>query len=98
MDPQSVERLSTRHTEPYTIRLTGNRTTGFEWQAIYDPQAVELVDRSYQPASSGVGAGGEDTLTFKALQPGTVSITMELRRPWEKGPRESRVYQVRVEP
>jgi inhibitor of cysteine peptidase len=98
MDPQPLERLSTRLGEPFTIRLKANPTTGFGWQAIYDPKTVELVGQSYEHASAGVGGGGEDVLTFRALQPGTVGITLELRRPWEKGSRESRPYEVHVEP
>ena len=98
MDPRPLEQILTRLGEPFTIRLKVNPTTGFGWQAIYDPKAAELVEQSYQAGSSNVGGGGEDVLTFKALQPGTVVITMELRRPWEKGSRESRPYEVHVEP
>ena len=98
MDPQTREPLSARLGEPFTIRLKTNPTTGFGWQAIYDPQAVELVGQSYQPGSAKVGGGGEDVLTFKPLRPGSVGITLELRRPWEKGAHESRVYEVHVEP
>jgi inhibitor of cysteine peptidase len=98
MESQPLAPLSTRLGESFTIRLTVNPTTGFEWQAIYDPEAVELVNRSYQPSSAKVGGGGEEVLTFKALQQGSAVITMELRRPWEKGPRESRPYEIHVEP
>ena len=98
MDPQPVERRTTRVGEPFTIRLKVNPTTGFGWQAIYDPNAVALVSQNFEPGSANVGGGGEEVLTFKPLTPGPAAITIELRRPWEKGARESRSYQIDVQP
>jgi predicted secreted protein len=97
MDVQS-ERLSARVGEPITIRLRSNPTTGIGWHAIYDAQALELVDKKFERGAPNVGAGGEDVLTFKPLRPGPVSLTLELRRPHEKGARETRAYELTVSP
>jgi predicted secreted protein len=97
MHPEPPERRSARVGEPFTIRLKVNPTTGFGWQAIYDGQSVELVDRSFALGSGDVGGAGEEVLTFQAVRPGRVTITVELRRPWEKGARESRTYEIAAE-
>jgi inhibitor of cysteine peptidase len=100
MDAHPIERRSTRVGEPFTIRLAVNPTTGFGWQAIYDSQSIALVDRKFELGSGSVGGGGEEVLTFRCLHPGRIVLTLELRRPWEKnaGARESRAYEISVEP
>lgn len=98
MHSQPFEQRKTRVGEPFTICVASNPTTGFGWQAIYDAKSVALLDRSFEPGSGGVGGGGQDVLTFQAIHPGQVTITLELRRPWEKGSRESRLYEIAVEP
>ena len=94
-----TERRSARVGQPFTIRLRANPTTGFGWQAVFDGQVVALVDKTFELGSGNVGGGGEEVLTFRPLQPGRVTITVELKRPWEKstGARESRVYEVSIE-
>ena len=92
------EQRSSRVGEPFTIRLQSNPTTGFEWQAIFDPAAVALVDRKFDPGAGGIGGGGEEVLTFRPLRAGRATITFDLRRPWEKGSRESRAIDLVVEP
>jgi predicted secreted protein len=93
MDSNQVEHLKSRVGEPFTIRLRSDSTTGFGWQALYDASKVTLLGRSSQPE-----AGGEEALTFQATQPGTFTITLELRRPRDKGSQETRIYEVNVEP
>ena len=98
MDTKPFEQRKTRVGEPFTIRLKSNPTTGFGWQAIYDANSVVLLNKSFELGSGDIGGGGEDVLTFKAIHPGRITVTLELRRPWEKGSRESRVYEIVVEP
>jgi inhibitor of cysteine peptidase len=98
MQPPPFEQRKTRVGEPFTIRVKSNPTTGFGWQAIYDPNSVALIDKSFEQGSVEVGGGGEEVLTFQATRPGRVTITLELRRPWEKGSRESRSYEINVDP
>ena len=73
--------------EQLTISLDANPTTGFEWQlaAPLDEKVVALVKHAYQPPdNSTIGAGGTDVWTFKAVGPGSTTITLDYRRPWEK--------------
>jgi inhibitor of cysteine peptidase len=98
LNSSQTEQRSSRVGELFTIRLQANPSTGFAWQAIFDPTAVALVDRAFEPRSQAIGAGGEEVLTFKPLRAGRATITLDLRRPWEKGARESRAYDILVEP
>ena len=97
MDDQR-DKLSARVGEAITIRLRSNPTTGIGWQATYDAQAVELVEKKFERGGPNVGAGGQDVLTFRPLRPGSVSLVLELRRPHEKGSRETRTYELDVSP
>jgi predicted secreted protein len=97
MDGQP-ERLRARVDEPIVIRLKSNPTTGIGWQAVFDPAAVTLVERRFERMGPGIGAGGEDVLTFRVSKPGQAWITLELRRPMEKGAREVRTFELTVEP
>jgi inhibitor of cysteine peptidase len=93
-----TEQRSTRIGETFTIRLHANPTTGFGWQAVYDEKALALVNRTFEPGSPNIGSGGEEVLTFRPLQPGRVSLLLELRRPWEKAAaREQRAYDIVIE-
>ena len=94
---QFTEQRSARVGEPFTIRLQALTTAGFEWQPGFDPQTIELVDRRVEAPAGGVGGAGEEVLTFKALRSGRATITLDLRRSWEKDARESRVYEISVE-
>jgi inhibitor of cysteine peptidase len=73
--------------DPLTITLDANPTTGFQWQLAQplDEKVLKLVTHAFQrPATSGVGAGGTDVWTFKAIGAGSTAIVLEYRRPWEK--------------
>lgn len=72
--------------QEFTIVLSGNPSTGFTWEAKdLDTTMFELVgEPEFVSDDPGlVGAGGTLTLTFKALQAGTVPLTLVYHRPWE---------------
>ena len=72
-----------------TVTLCSNATTGFEWTesaSISDRVVVGQTNHEFTPPSGDViGAAGEETWTFKALQKGTVEVSMEYSQPWEGG-------------
>jgi inhibitor of cysteine peptidase len=69
------------------VRLEESPTTGHRW-AIDDvgPAILTLQNDDFSPAGSGVGGGGERTLTFIAQNAGTTHIQLKLWRDWE-GPK-----------
>ncbi|MBN1972768.1 MAG: protease inhibitor I42 family protein [Sedimentisphaerales bacterium] len=74
--------------ESFVIKLESNRTTGYSWRlAELKSGIVEKVSDVYKPnetAGNIVGSGGIEEWTFKAVAKGTVTITLEYARPWEK--------------
>lgn len=73
--------------EDLVVQLEANPTTGYQWQLAdgLDTDVVEKVSNSYaQGGEEGVaGAGGIDTWTFKAVGPGTTTITLDYLRTFE---------------
>jgi inhibitor of cysteine peptidase len=68
--------------EAFAVRLAGNPTTGYTWQASVDSSYLELVDQEFEPRGEGVGAGGHEVFRFRARATGETEIGFEYRRPW----------------
>ena len=67
--------------DPIVITLEANPTTGYDWhlQPGLDEAVVTFVKQTYEQgaaASGVVGAGGEDTIEFKAVGAGTTTISL----------------------
>jgi inhibitor of cysteine peptidase len=77
------------------ITLDGNPTTGFSWEVVpQDGDGFKKAERSYTPSSSLCGAGGTYTFTFKADEQGDATIHMIYSRPWEKGVKPAKTFDV----
>lgn len=82
--------------ETFAITLESNPTTGYSWQAQYDQTLLELVDQTFEPSSDLAGAGGQETLVFKALQNGNTKVTTVYKRPWEDTSIKTQVFDVKI--
>jgi inhibitor of cysteine peptidase len=74
--------------ETLVVRLASNPSTGYTWETKdLDTQMLEQVGEaafeSPETPPDLVGAGGTLVLTFKALEPGTTTLTLVYHRPWE---------------
>ena len=81
------------------ISLEGNPTTGYIWEAAnLDTSFLKQVGAVNFKSSNPnlVGSGGQQTLTFVALKPGTTVLTLVYHRPWEQGVAPLQTYQVFV--
>jgi inhibitor of cysteine peptidase len=77
--------------EALVIRLESNPTTGYSWQVteIDNAMLVQDGDPAYKqsPGNDGLaGAGGEETIRFKALGSGRTTLMLGYMRPWEDLP------------
>lgn len=87
--------------ETMLVTLVSNPTTGYSWQIIENDKEVlepqgEPVYKA-DPAAEGLaGAGGTETFTFVAVQPGTVTLTLGYLRPWEEGVPPVQIYTLTV--
>lgn len=81
----------------FKIALESNPTTGYSWEAKFDPEYIKLVNSTYiayQTNPRIVGSGGVEIFTFKAIKPGKTEITMQYQRPWEGNPIKEVNYNV----
>jgi len=74
------------------VTLCSNPTTGFLWSEsaqIGDRTVLQQTDHKFEAPKTTEppieGAPGKEVWTFKALNPGTSTISMEYSRPWEGG-------------
>jgi predicted secreted protein len=92
--------VMTEESKEFTIRLSSNRTTGFQWRPAdpIDEKIVKLVHSEYFPfeRAGAVGVGGEDVLTFLGVGRGDTEISMEYVRPWEKNQPAAKTATIKV--
>jgi len=84
------------------ISLKGNPTTGYSWSCakIEGDAAVAVGKVAYVRDQSGprrMGSGGMFVATFKAAKIGKSKITLEYKRPWEKGKPAAETFTLTVE-
>jgi predicted secreted protein len=72
--------------EQFVVALDSNATTGYTWQ-LDDPgdtSVVQLVGSEYvAPGAQAPGAGGKELWTFEAAAPGTTTLVLSYRRPFD---------------
>ncbi len=83
-----------------TIRVEGNPSTGYSWEASEISPNLTLIDRHFEDTRKDpqlLGAPGMFVFTFKALEAGTGSVRLDYLRPWEKvAPLKSETYRIRI--
>ena len=82
-----------------TVTLESNQTTGYSWELreISDPGVLQKTDNEYETPTSGlVGAGSKEVWTFKALNAGTTTLSMEYSQPWEGGQKGAKSFTLTV--
>lgn len=73
------------------VHLDSNPTTGYRWELtrLAGSSVVQVGLPDFQPETAAgvpkVGASGHTTFRFRAMQPGTSSIDLAYRRPFEPG-------------
>jgi len=67
-----------------SVTLRGNPTTGYSWYYSFStPGVLAETKNSYTPDSALIGAGGTYVWNFRAVQPGTTTVTFKYYRSWE---------------
>lgn len=94
--------IEMRRGAEFDIALKSNHSTGFEW-VLADSGALaplRLVGKRYtipRRNRNANGAGGTETWTFAAPDPGQTLIHLVYKRPWEGTyPADSARFRVRV--
>ncbi len=77
-----------------TVTLCSNPTTGFQWTElaqISNETVLKQTDHKFVPPEAkgdkppAPGSAGQEVWTFKALEKGTSTVSLEYSRPWEGG-------------
>lgn len=89
---------------PFTIDLKANHSTGYSWELVgqQDRSVIEPLGKEYHnaPHPPGmVGFGGTESWRFRAMKKGTLHLSFQYVRPWEKDakPADQRFIPVMVE-
>jgi inhibitor of cysteine peptidase len=76
--------------ERVVVRVEETPTTGYQWEVVDPPSAIEVEGSSFEPPSSGApGASGRRTITLRATEAGTHRLRIERRRAWEPAAAET---------
>ena len=95
--PEGQIEINFEQGEEAEIILAANPTTGYQWIVNFDDSLLELTDQDYQPASDLLGAGGQQTFIFKALEKGEADVSFSYARPWQLSqPIKQKSYQIIV--
>jgi inhibitor of cysteine peptidase len=67
------------------VTLTSNPSTGYQWELTeLDTSVLENTSHTYvAPGTVMPGAPGSERWEFAACAPGTTTLRLEYRRPWE---------------
>ena len=76
--------------DSFQVKLESNQTTGYSWKLseITDVKVILPGSSVYETSSKDknvAGAGGFETFTFKAANPGETKLLLEYIRSWEEG-------------
>jgi len=88
--------------DSWTVTLESNPTTGFQWALIEnsDQTLLQEAGHKYVPYENTdpplPGVGGKELWTFKALQKGETTITMEYSQLWEGGMKAAKTFVLTV--
>ena len=84
--------------ETLTIALEGKPATGFAWEVSSLDRKVLSTEAApaYNPESLLPGAGGTYTFRFNPRQQGATTVKLAYRRPWEKGVKPLKTFELSV--
>jgi inhibitor of cysteine peptidase len=80
------------------ITLPGNATTGFRWELLpgSEPVLIQEGKTDYQTEGAIPGRGGSFRFLLRAAEPGTSSVKLVYRRPFEPGVPPAQRFEVGV--
>jgi len=85
--------------QEFALNLESNPSTGYSWSLTDTryPVVISVGKPTYKHAASVPGAGGLQSWTFRATEPGVETLKFEYRRPWEqKVPEKTVTFQIVV--
>lgn len=95
------ESINLKLNEIIKIKLESNPTTGYSWNLSGETSTAitSLISSDYKtstPDKEVVGAGGNETLTFKAIAKGNTTIILSYNKSWEEGVEPIETFKLNV--
>jgi inhibitor of cysteine peptidase len=95
------DNLNLKINDVITIKLESNATTGYKWNLSEENNStiITLVSSDYSEKENKdnlVGAGGFETLTFKAVSGGNAAIILTYNRQWEKEVQPEKIFKLNI--
>ena len=92
-----------RQGDELRVTVADRPGAGYEWTVTEVPEGLVLVGSEWaEPVAAEVGGTRARTFRFRAEQPGSFALVLDLVRPWEPrettAPADRRVVEVVVEP
>lgn len=80
------------------VKLPSNQTTGYSWSTATLGGLEQVGKATYKASETTavVGSGGTQSFTFSGRHQGSGQLTLEYRRPWEKGTPAAQTWTVVV--
>lgn len=83
-EDRNGETLALEEGEKFSVELSGNPTTGYEWTVVrIDADFLRLAESAFNADSSAIGSGGTYVFRFETLQAGDTTLGLAYRRSWE---------------
>ena len=83
--------------ETITVSLEANPSTGFAWSFPVTAGVTLVEERFEEPVTTAVGAPGRTVFEFTIDEPGTFTLRLEYRRPWEPDSPAEEVFTLTVD-
>jgi predicted secreted protein len=88
--------MAVRAGQRFVLELDANPTTGFRWEAEFDPALLRLVTDDFMAGADRPGAGGYQRLWFEALRHGRGVLRLRYRSPWRPEVAREHVVALRI--
>lgn len=71
---------------------------GYEWQVAGEATGLTVLGSSFRaPPEDRIGGASQQILQFRADRPGTFTLRLVCKRPWEDAPSDTLTVQVTVQ-
>jgi inhibitor of cysteine peptidase len=97
-EQDSGRTLELRVGDRIEVMLSGNPTTGFNWEPAATDGAIlrQIGERIYTRDSNLIGAGGKMSFCFEAVGTGKTTLRLIYHRSWEKNVPPAKTFEVTV--
>jgi inhibitor of cysteine peptidase len=91
--------ISTSPADRLIVRLDETPTSGYRWEVeALDPAVLEPAGDEFIPAADGAfGAGGTREFRFGVVGPGSTSLRLVRRRPWEPSEAAAETFEATID-